>query len=30
MKLSVRDSLSGFLYRQTQRSPMILPVLMEI
>ena len=30
MKLSVRDTLSGFLYRQTQRSPMILPVLMEI
>lgn len=29
MKQSVRDELSRFLYRKTQRSPMILPIIME-
>jgi len=30
MKLTVRDALSGFIYRKTKRSPMILPIIMEI
>ena len=30
MKMSVKDELSGFIYRKTKRSPMILPILMEI
>ena len=30
MKQSVKDELSRFLYRKTQRNPMILPVIMEV
>ena len=30
MKPALRDSLSGFIYRETKRSPMILPIIMEI
>lgn len=30
IKLSIRDSLSSFIYRKTKRSPMILPVIMEV
>lgn len=30
MKQSVKDELSRFLYRKTQRSPMVLPVIMEV
>lgn len=30
LKISVRDELSNFIYRKTKRSPMILPVIMEI
>ena len=30
MKMSVKDELSGFIYRKTKRSPMILPIIMEI
>lgn len=30
MKQGVKDSLSRFLYRKTQRSPMILPIIVEI
>ena len=29
-KNAVRDELSGFIYRKTRRSPMILPIIMEI
>lgn len=30
MKLAIRDELSGYIYKKTKRSPMILPVIMEI
>ena len=30
MKPALRDSLSGFIYQKTKRSPMILPIIMEI
>lgn len=30
MKANVKDELSGFIYRKTKRSPMILPIIMEI
>ncbi len=30
LRQSVRDSLSRFIYRRTQRSPMILPIIMEV
>ena len=30
MKPALRDALSGFIYQKTKRSPMILPVIMEI
>ena len=30
IKNEVRDSLSRFLYQKTRRSPMILPVIMQI
>ncbi len=30
MKTNVKDELSGFIYRKTKRSPMILPIIMEI
>lgn len=30
LKLSVRDALSHFLYKRTKRSPMILPIIMEV
>ena len=30
IKSSVKDGLSSFIYRKTKRSPMILPVIMEI
>lgn len=30
MKTTVRDALSGFIYRKTKRSPMILPIIMEV
>ncbi len=30
MKQSVKDELSKFLYRKTQRNPMILPIIMEV
>lgn len=30
MKQSVKDELSRYLYRKTQRSPMILPIIMEV
>ncbi len=30
MKQSVKDELSRFLYRKTQRNPMILPIIMEV
>ncbi len=30
IKVVVKDALSQFVYKQTQRSPMILPVIMEI
>lgn len=30
MKTAVRNSLSDFLYEKTKRSPMILPVIMEV
>ncbi len=30
LKLSIKDSLSGFIYKKTKRSPMILPIIMEI
>ncbi len=30
MKTTVKDALSGFIYRKTKRSPMILPIIMEI
>lgn len=30
IKSAIKDSLSGFIYRKTKRSPMILPIIMEI
>ncbi len=30
IKGNIRDSLSNFIYKKTKRSPMILPVLMEV
>ena len=30
MKLAIRDELSSYIYKKTKRSPMILPVIMEI
>ncbi len=30
MKTTIKDALSGFIYRKTKRSPMILPIIMEI
>jgi ribonuclease J len=30
VKSSIKNDLSGFLYKKTKRSPMILPVIMEI
>ena len=30
MKPALRDSLSSFIYQKTKRSPMILPIIMEI
>ncbi len=30
IKLSVKDALSSFIYRKTKRSPMILPIIMEV
>ncbi|TCO79079.1 ribonuclease J [Marinisporobacter balticus] len=30
LKSAIRDSLKGFLYEKTKRSPMILPIIMEV
>ena len=30
IKGRVKQDLSGYLYKQTRRSPMILPVIMEV
>ena len=30
LKQNVKDELSRFLYRKTQRSPMVLPIIMEV
>ena len=30
MKQCVKDELSKFLYKKTQRNPMILPIIMEV
>ena len=30
LKQNVKDELSRYLYRKTQRSPMILPIIMEV
>lgn len=30
LKLCIKDELSKFLYRKTKRSPMILPIIMEV
>ena len=30
IKLKLRDGVSKFLYERTRRSPMILPIIMEI
>ena len=30
IKTDIKNSLSAFLYKNTKRSPMILPVIMEI
>ena len=30
VKARVREALSGYIYRRTKRSPMILPILLEV
>ena len=30
VKPRVREALSSYIYRRTKRSPMILPILMEV
>ena len=30
VKTRVREALSSYIYRRTKRSPMILPILMEV
>ena len=30
IKSAMRDALSEFIYKETKRSPMILPIIMEI
>jgi ribonuclease J len=30
IKSAIKNDLSGYLYKQTKRNPMILPVIMEI
>ena len=30
VKIRVREALSSYIYRRTKRSPMILPILMEV
>lgn len=30
MKNEIRDSLGDFLWKKTKRSPMILPIIMEV
>jgi ribonuclease J len=30
IKNAIRDSLFKYLYKETQRKPMILPILMEV
>lgn len=30
IKTSIKDALSSFIYRKTKRSPMILPIIMEV
>lgn len=30
IKTNIKDSLSSFIYRKTKRSPMILPIIMEV
>ena len=30
MKQRIQDELSRFLYQKTRRSPMILPIIMEV
>jgi ribonuclease J len=30
IKTGVRDALSRFLYEQTRRRPMVLPIIMEV
>ena len=30
MKQRIKDELSRFLYQKTRRSPMILPIIMEV
>jgi ribonuclease J len=30
LKTNVRDALGRFLYEQTRRRPMILPIIMEV
>jgi len=30
MKLKIKDGVSKFLFQKTKRSPMILPIIMEV
>ena len=30
LKLNIREALSMFLFQKTKRSPMILPIIMEV
>lgn len=30
IKMTIKDALSSFIYRKTKRSPMILPIIMEV